>query len=187
MEWNWRPINEPTHLWSLDLWQRNYLILNIYIHICLINIQIHVPGTASRAVGITYLETGVAKRCKLPNTSAGNSTCVFQSASFSTYRVADPFSSLGTFSSSSIGGPVFHPIDDREHPLLYLSGTGIASYETAISGSLQQNLAGMCNSVWIWWLITPRAPVSSCICSRRWPNRPSLGREAPRSCKLYML
>jgi hypothetical protein len=33
----------------------------------------------------------------------------------STYRVADPFSSLGTFSSSSIGGPVFHPIDDCEH------------------------------------------------------------------------
>jgi hypothetical protein len=26
----------------------------------------------------------------------------------STYRVADPFSSLGTFSNSSIGGPVFH-------------------------------------------------------------------------------
>jgi hypothetical protein len=36
---------------------------------------------------------------------------------------------------------VFHPIDDCEHPLLYLPGTGIASYETAISGSLQQNLA----------------------------------------------
>ena len=33
---------------------------------------------------------------------------------------------------------------------------------------------------------TPRAPVSSCICSRRWPSRPSLGREAPWSCKLYM-
>jgi hypothetical protein len=31
---------------------------------------------------------------------------------FSTYRVADPFSSLGTFSRSSIGGPVFHPIAD---------------------------------------------------------------------------
>jgi hypothetical protein len=31
-----------------------------------------------------------------------------------------------------------------------------------------------------------RAPVSSCICSRRWPSRPSLGREAPWSCKLYM-
>jgi hypothetical protein len=30
----------------------------------------------------------------------------------STYRVADPFSSLGTFSSFSTGGPVFHPIAD---------------------------------------------------------------------------
>jgi hypothetical protein len=67
----------------------------------------------------------------------------------STYRVAGPFSSLGTFSSSSIGGPVFHPIDDCEHPLLYLPGTGIASQETAISGSCQQDLAGICNSVWV--------------------------------------
>ena len=71
----------------------------------------------------------------------------------STYRVADPFSSLGAFSSFSIGGPVFHLIDDCEHPLLYLPGTGIASYETAITGSLQQNLSGICNSVWVWWLI----------------------------------
>jgi hypothetical protein len=71
----------------------------------------------------------------------------------STYRVANPFSSLGTFSSFSIGGPVFHPIDDYEHPLLYLQGTGIASQETAISGFFLQNLAGMCNSVCIWWLI----------------------------------
>jgi hypothetical protein len=70
----------------------------------------------------------------------------------SSYRVADPFSSLGTFSSSSTGGSVFHPIDDCEHPLLYLPGTGIASQETAISGSCQQNLAGICNSVWVWWL-----------------------------------
>jgi hypothetical protein len=79
----------------------------------------------------------------------------------STYRFADPFSSLGTFSSSSIGGPVFHPIDDCEHPLLYLPGTGIASQETAIPrpGSFQHNLAGICNSVCVWWLImgwTPR-------------------------------
>jgi hypothetical protein len=55
----------------------------------------------------------------------------------SSYRVTDLFSSLGTFSRSSIGGPVFHPIDDCEHPLLYLPGTGIASQETAISGSCQ--------------------------------------------------
>jgi hypothetical protein len=64
-----------------------------------------------------------------------------------------PFSSMVTFSSSSIGGPVFNSKDNCEHPLLYLPGTGIASYETAISGSLQKNLAGICNSVWVWWLI----------------------------------
>jgi hypothetical protein len=34
----------------------------------------------------------------------------------SSYKVADPFSSLGTFSSSFIRGPVFHPIADCEHP-----------------------------------------------------------------------
>jgi hypothetical protein len=65
----------------------------------------------------------------------------------STYRVADPFSSVGTFSSSSIGGPVFHPIADYEHPLLCLSGTGIALQEAAISGSYQYNLAGVFSSV----------------------------------------
>jgi hypothetical protein len=78
----------------------------------------------------------------------------------STYRVADPFSSLSAFSSSSIGGPVFHLIDGCEHPLLYLPGTGIASYETAITGFLHQNLFGICNSVWIpgWgslWIVHP--------------------------------
>jgi hypothetical protein len=65
----------------------------------------------------------------------------------STYRAADPFSSLGTFSISFIGDPVFHPIDYCEHSVLYLPGTGIASQETAISGSCQQNLVGICNSV----------------------------------------
>jgi hypothetical protein len=67
----------------------------------------------------------------------------------STYRVTDPFSS----SSSSIGGPVFHPINDCEHPLLYLPGTGLASHKTAISRSFQQNLAGICNTICAWWLI----------------------------------
>jgi hypothetical protein len=38
----------------------------------------------------------------------------------STYRVADPFSSLGTFSSSYIGDPVFHPIDDCELMPMFL-------------------------------------------------------------------
>jgi hypothetical protein len=48
---------------------------------------------------------------------------------------------------------VFHPIDDCEHPLLYLPGTGKASQEIALSGSFQENLAGICNSVYVWWLI----------------------------------
>ena len=65
----------------------------------------------------------------------------------STYRVADPFSSLVTFSSSSIGGPVIHPIADCEHPLLCLLGPGINSQETAISGSFQQNLASVFNNI----------------------------------------
>jgi hypothetical protein len=47
---------------------------------------------------------------------------------------------------------VSYPIDDCEHPLLYLPGTGIASHETAISGSFQQNLSGICDIVWVWWL-----------------------------------
>jgi hypothetical protein len=64
------------------------------------------------------------------------------------YRIADSFSSLGTFSSFFIGDAVFHPIDDCEHPLLYLPGAGIASQEIGILGSCQQNLAGICNSVW---------------------------------------
>ena len=53
----------------------------------------------------------------------------------STYRVAVPFSSLGNFSSSSIGGRVTHPIADCDHPLLCLLGPGIVSQERAISGS----------------------------------------------------
>ena len=76
----------------------------------------------------------------------------------STYRVADPFRSLGTFSSSSIEGPVLHPIADCEHPLLCLPGTSIASQETAISGSFQQNLASVGNGVSIWRLIMGGIP-----------------------------
>jgi hypothetical protein len=76
----------------------------------------------------------------------------------STYRVADPFSSLGTFSSSIIGGPVFHPIADCEHPLLCVLGPCIVSQETATSGSFQQNLASVCNGVSVWRLITGWIP-----------------------------
>jgi hypothetical protein len=37
-------------------------------------------------------------------------------------------------------------------PLLYLSGTGRAFQETAMSGSYQQALVGIRNRVWVWWL-----------------------------------
>jgi hypothetical protein len=76
----------------------------------------------------------------------------------STHRVQTPSAPWVLSLASPLGGPVFHPIDDSEHPLLYLPGTGIASYETAISGSLQQNLVGICNSVWVWWLIMGLIP-----------------------------
>jgi hypothetical protein len=68
----------------------------------------------------------------------------------STYRVADPFSSLCTFSSSLITGHAFHPIAYCEHLLLYLPNIGIDSHEIAMSGSCQKNLSGICNSVWVW-------------------------------------
>jgi hypothetical protein len=60
---------------------------------------------------------------------------------------------LATFSSSSIRGPVIHPIPDCEHPLLCSLGPGIVSQETAISGSFQQNLVSVCSGVSIWKLI----------------------------------
>ena len=60
---------------------------------------------------------------------------------------------LAPFSSSSIGGPVIHPIADCEHPLLCLLGPGTVSQETALSASFQQNLAGVCNGVSVWKLI----------------------------------
>ena len=47
----------------------------------------------------------------------------------SSYKVAEPFSFLGTFSSSSIGGLVFHLICDCEH-LLYsaIKNSGFMKY-----------------------------------------------------------
>ena len=45
--------------------------------------------------------------------------------------IADTPSSLGTFSGSSIRGPVIHPIADCEHPFLCLLGPSIVSQETA--------------------------------------------------------
>jgi hypothetical protein len=52
-----------------------------------------------------------------------------------------------------------------------------------------QGAEGVCNPIGgttIWTNQYLRSRVSSCICSRRWPSRPSVGREVPWSCKLYM-
>jgi hypothetical protein len=76
--------------------------------------------------------------------NAGSTGCSYCCSS---YGAANPFSSLDPFSSSSIGVPVLSPMDGCEHPLLYLSGIGRASQETAISGSGQQALVGIHNSV----------------------------------------
>jgi hypothetical protein len=52
-----------------------------------------------------------------------------------------------------------------------------------------KELKEVCNPIGgttIWTNQYPEAHVSSCICIRRLPSRPSLGRETPWSCKLYM-
>jgi hypothetical protein len=51
--------------------------------------------------------------------------------------------------NSSIGDPVLSPMVAYEHLPLYLSGCGRVSQETAISGSCQQTLLGICDSVWV--------------------------------------
>jgi hypothetical protein len=74
----------------------------------------------------------------------------------SSYGAANLFSSLGPFSSSFIGDPVLSSMDGCEHLLMYLSGTGRASQDTAISDSYQQALVGIYNSV--WWLSMDGSP-----------------------------
>ena len=55
----------------------------------------------------------------------------------SSYEAANPFSSLGPFSSSFIGDTVLSPMDGSEDTPLYLSGTGRASLKIAITGFCQ--------------------------------------------------
>jgi hypothetical protein len=55
-----------------------------------------------------------------------------------------PLQLLGSYSGSFIGDLVLHPMDDCEHPLLYLPGTGRASQDTATLVACQQALVGIC-------------------------------------------
>jgi hypothetical protein len=56
------------------------------------------------------------------------------------------------FSNSSIGVTVLSAMVGCEHLPLYLSGSSKAFQEPAITGSYQQVLLGICNSVWVWCL-----------------------------------
>jgi hypothetical protein len=72
-------------------------------------------------------------------------------------------------SQSSIGWNTELPIEELEKVPKELKGSAALQVEQ------QYEL-----------ISTPRACVSSCICTRRWPSLPSLGREAPWYSKLYM-
>jgi hypothetical protein len=61
--------------------------------------------------------------------------------------VANPISSFGSLSNSSIVDCVITSVVGCEHPPLYMSGSGRASLETAISGSCQHRLVYL-NT---WW------------------------------------
>ena len=70
----------------------------------------------------------------------------------SSYGDEKAFNSFSLFSNSSNEDPVISPMVGYEYPLLYMSGSGRASQETAISGSCQQVLLGIHSSVWVWCL-----------------------------------
>jgi len=68
------------------------------------------------------------------------------------YGVANPFSSFNPFSNSSNGNPVLSSMVGYEHLLPYLSCSGRAFQETAISGSCQHALLGISNTVWVLYI-----------------------------------
>ena len=63
-----------------------------------------------------------------------------------------PLQLLQSFPNSSLGDPMLSLMAGYEHSHLYLSGSGRASQETAISGYCQQGLLGISNSDWVWRL-----------------------------------
>jgi hypothetical protein len=70
----------------------------------------------------------------------------------SPHGAANTFSSISHFSNSSIRDPTLSTIVDYQHLPLYMSGSGRASQETAISGSCHQALPCILNSIQVWWL-----------------------------------
>jgi hypothetical protein len=72
------------------------------------------------------------------------------------YGIADPFSSFSPFSNSSTGDTIgelmLSSMTGCKHLPVYLSGSGRASQETAISCFYQHALLGNHKSVWVWCL-----------------------------------
>jgi hypothetical protein len=99
----------------------------------------HIPALAF----LTLRHRAFTEPSVFPPIDVGSYCC-------SSYRVANPFSSFSPFSNSSIGDRLLSPMVGCEHMPLYLSGSGKASQETAISGSCQQALLGIHNSIWVW-------------------------------------
>jgi hypothetical protein len=71
---------------------------------------------------------------------------------FTTYEVANPFSSFSPPPNSSIGVSMLSSMVGCKHPPPYLSGSGRTSQETAIAGCCQQTLLGTHKSAWVWCL-----------------------------------
>ena len=67
--------------------------------------------------------------------------------------------------NSSIWVPVLSLMVGCEHPHLYWSGSGKASQETPVSGSCQQELFGINNSVWVWWMHVGWIPRWDSLCT----------------------
>ena len=63
--------------------------------------------------------------------------------------VENPLSSFSPFSNSYIKDLMLTPMVGCKHLPLYLSGSGRSSQETDITGSCQQALLGIHNSVWV--------------------------------------
>ena len=137
------PANFPTHPFPL-FWPWHSPVLGHIKFVCPMGLSFQSWPT--RPSFDTY-----AARVKSSGLLVSSQCCC-------TYRVADLFSSLDTFSRSSIGGPLLHPLADCELLLMCLLGPGLVSQETAISRSLQQRLASVCNGVILWRIIMGRIP-----------------------------
>jgi hypothetical protein len=82
----------------------------------------------------------------------------------------NPLSSFSPFSNSSIRDLMLSPMVGFKHLPLYLSGSGRASQEIAISGSCQQALPSICNSIQVNNNNNKKNPKASLMKVKRCPH-----------------